>query len=225
MTSEATAKLRKRPYVVRVMRARPRLFISALIGLGVLAVLVAATNWRLVTNLLLGWEVGVVLYLGLAYQAMNDCDVNHIRRRAALQDEGRIAMLVMTVVAALASIAAIFAELQGGAGRTPAQLILATLTIVTSWAFIHTIFALHYAHEFYDENHHRGGGMQFPGEEPPDYWDFCYFSFVIGMCAQVSDVTVASKSIRRTVLAHSIVSFIFNAALLALTVNIAASAI
>ena len=99
------------------------------------------------------------------------------------------------------------------------------VTIVLSWAFIHTIFALHYAHEFYDEDAPRGGGMAFPGgEEEPDYWDFVYFSFVIGMTAQVSDVGITSKQIRRTVTAHGIVSFLFNAALLALTVNLAAGA-
>jgi uncharacterized membrane protein len=93
-----------------------------------------------------------------------------------------------------------------------------------SWAFIHTIFALHYAHEFYDED--IGGGLAFPGgETEPDYWDFVYFSFVIGMTSQVSDVGVTHKEIRRTVAAHGVVSFVFNAALLALTVNIAASAI
>ena len=108
--------------------------------------------------------------------------------------------------------------------RTPTQLAFATVTIVLSWAFTHTMFALHYAHEYYDENRGRGGGMEFPGNEPePDYWDFMYFAFTIGMCAQVSDVTVSSKSIRRTVLTHSIVSFLFNAALLALTVNIAST--
>src|SRR4029453_8050715 len=145
-----------------------------------------------------------------------------IRRRAAVEDEGQWAILVLTVVAALASLAAIFAEL-GSAGRRPGQVAPAAVTILLSWAFIHTIFALHYAHEFYDET--DGGGLIFPGKDAPDYWDFIYFSFVIGMTSQVSDVGITSKRIRRTAAAHGIVSFIFNAALLALTVNIAASAI
>ena len=140
-------------------------------------------------------------------------------------------ILVLTAVAALASLGAILALLSsggstGGSGRTPIQLAFATVTIVLSWAFTHTMFALHYAHEFYEENSASSAGMQFPGSDPePDYWDFLYFSFVIGMCAQVSDVTVSCKPIRRTVFAHSVISFIFNAALLALTVNIAASAL
>jgi uncharacterized membrane protein len=112
-----------------------------------------------------------------------------------------------------------------GPGRQPRQLILATVTILLSWTFTHTIFALHYAHEFYTEDGGRGGGLVFPGSDAPDYWDFVYFSFVIGMTSQVSDVAVSCQPIRRTVAAHGVLSFVFNAALLALTVNIAASAI
>ena len=219
---------RRPPRLVRIVRARPRLFFSALLGLAVIALLFAASDWRVATRLLVGWDIGVGLYLILAFSLMARSDVHRIRRRAANQDEGSIAMLVLTVAAAIASLAAIFAELGTveGAKREPAQLILATATVVLSWAFIHSIFALHYAHEFYGEGRdHKFGGMSFPDDAEPDYWDFTYFAFTIGMCAQVSDVTVSSKSIRRTVLAHSVISFLFNAALLALTVNIAASAI
>ena len=178
------------------------------------------------TRVLVGWDVYVGLYLALVTHLMSVCDVRHIRERAALEDEGQVTILVLTVAAALASLGAIVAELgsSGGTPRRPAQVVLAALTILLSWAFIHTIFALHYAHEFYDET--EGGGMAFPGgEAAPDYWDFVYFSFVIGMTSQVSDVGVTSRHIRRTVAAHGVVSFVFNAALLALTVNIAASAI
>jgi uncharacterized membrane protein len=97
------------------------------------------------------------------------------------------------------------------------------MTIALSWAFIHTIFALHYAHEFYAQT--RGGGLAFPGEGEPDYWDFLYFSLVIGMTSQVSDVAVTAKPMRRIVAAHGVVSFVFNTTLLALAVNIAASAL
>ncbi len=106
------------------------------------------------------------------------------------------------------------------------SLTIAIATIALSWAAVHTTFALHYAHDYY-----RGakpGGLQFPSgdkEDHADYWDFVYFSFVIGMTAQVSDVGITGKTIRRTATAHGIVSFIYNTALLALTVNIAASAI
>ena len=114
----------------------------------------------------------------------------------------------------------------GTTDRQPAHLALAIATILLSWSFTHVMFALHYAHEFYDENGGHGGGLNFPGDlQEPDYWDFVYFSFVIGMTSQVSDVAITCRPIRHTVSAHGIISFIFNAAILALTVNIAASAI
>jgi len=185
------------------------------------------TDWRLATRLLVAWDVFAGLYLLLVLQMMATAKVDRIRRRARLQDEGQTAILALTATAALASLAAILALLSasGPHGRQPADLLLAILTSFMSWALTHTIFALHYAHEYYDENEGRGGGMKFPIEGNPDYWDFMYFSFTIGMCAQVSDIGVSCKPIRRTVLGHSIISFVFNTALLALTVNIAASAI
>jgi uncharacterized membrane protein len=213
--------------VVRIVRVRPRLFLSAVLGVVVIVILSVATGWKIATQLLLGWDIGVALYLVLALQLMALCDVHKIRRRAAQQDDGKIAILVLTAVAALASFGAIIAELgtEHGTSRTPAQLVIATFTIVLSWVFIHMTFALHYAHEFYRGKKGQDAGMAFPGNEEPDYWDFFYFSIVIGMTSQVSDVAVTTSAIRRTVAAHGIVSFFFNAALLALTVNIAASAI
>jgi uncharacterized membrane protein len=231
MTAESTSAPnypRRTPRFIRIIHTRPRLFISIGVGLAVIAILFAVTEWRDATKLLIGWDIGVGLYLVLAFTLMGRSDVHRLKRRAANQDEGNLAILFLTVAAAIASLGAIFAELGTAAGQTrqPGQLILATATVVLSWAFIHSIFALHYAHEFYGEGRDRQiGGMSFPDDPEPDYWDFTYFAFTIGMCAQVSDVTVSSKSIRRTVLTHSIISFLFNAALLALTVNIAASAI
>ncbi len=198
-------------------------------GVGVVlsAVAVLVSGWRSATCLLTAWDVSVALYLGLALHMMARSDVQGIRLRAAMQDEGQLTILTLTVGAALASLGAIFAELSTsatGESRQPGHVILATLTILLSWALIHTIFALHYTHEYYDDT--GGRGMAFPGgEADPDYWDFIYFSFVIGMTSQVSDVAITSKEIRRTAAVHGIVSFMFNAALLALTVNIAASAI
>jgi uncharacterized membrane protein len=229
MTSESAALAKRHPVrAVRIIKARPRLFLSATIGLVTILFLFIGSDLRATTRLLIGWDIGVGLYLLLAFYLMARSDAHRIRRRAAMQDEGQIAMLALTVAAAAASMAAIFAELGTSSGQTRHawQLILATSTIVLAWAFIHVMFALHYAHEYYGEGRdHMTGGLTFPGPDEPDYWDFTYFSFVIGMCAQVSDVVVTSRAIRRTVLGHSIVSFLFNAALLALTVNIAASAI
>jgi len=206
----------------RAVRSRPRLFLAILLGAAIGALLPA--DWRIATRSLAAWDVALGLYLVLAFRLMANCDVNRIKRRAALQDEGRLTILVLVVASALASLLAILAEL-GGANRQPAHLALAAVTILLSWSFTHTIFAIHYAHEYYGENAHKGGGLNFPGEAPPDYWDFVYFSFVVGMTSQVSDVAVTSSALRRLVAAHGVVSFIFNATLLALTVNIAAGAI
>jgi uncharacterized membrane protein len=231
MTAESTSAPNyphRSPRAIRIIRTRPRLFISIGVGLVVAAILFVATDWRAATKLLVSWDIGVGLYLALAAILVARSDVHRLKRRAANQDEGNIAILFLIVAAAIASLGAIFAELgtQAGQTRQPVQLILATGTVVLSWAFIHSIFTLHYAHEFYGEGRDRQiGGMSFPDDSEPDYWDFAYFAFTVGMCAQVSDVTVSSKTIRRTVLTHSIISFLFNAALLALTVNIAASAI
>jgi uncharacterized membrane protein len=216
---------RRLPYLLRIVHARPRLAISVALGIAVAAL--SPASWWLSTRALVGWNIGIAFYLVLVYSLMARATPEHIRGHAAKEDEGRIGILLLTVSAALASLGAIVAELgtSEGAHRTATQLALATTTIVLSWAFIHTIFALHYAHDYYGEYGGKQSGLNFPGDDEPDYWDFVYFSFVVGMTAQVSDVAVAAKSIRRTVSAHGVVSFFFNAALLALMVNIAANAI
>jgi len=215
---------RRLPYLLRLIRARPRFTIS--IAVGLLVGLAVPHSW-ISTRCLIGWNAGVALYLVLVYVMMTRASIDHMRRNAALQDEGRIALLILPVVAATASLGAILLELGSsrGDGRSAAQLALAAATIVLSWTFIHTMFALHYAHDYYGERGAKQSGLNFPGEEKPDYWDFVYFSFVIGMTCQVSDVAVAARPIRRTVTVHGIVSFFFNVALLALMVNIAANAI
>jgi uncharacterized membrane protein len=215
------------PLLFRVVSARPRLFTSIAVGAAVVLAAGFVTDWRFVTRLLSGWDVAVALYLALAFHVCTRSDVGRIRRNAGRQDEGQLTILTATVAAALASLVAILAELgiaEAGAARPRSHLVLAAATILLSWAFIHMMFALHYAHEFYDET--AGRGMSFPGHDAhPDYLDFVYFSFVIGMTSQVSDVAITSKLIRRTATVHGVVSFLFNAALLALTINIAASAI
>jgi uncharacterized membrane protein len=230
MTAAARGRRRpsrtRSPRLVRIVRARPRLFVSGAIAVVVIAGLFVVAPWRVPTRLLVGWDIGIALYLVLAFHVMATSTIDHIRQRAAEEDEGQAAILMLTVAAAMASLAAIFALLSTSARnhRPVASVVLATVTIVLSWAFIHTIFALHYAHEFYDET--AGGGLAFPGDEKePDYWDFVYFSFIIGMTSQVSDVGITSKLIRRTATAHGVIAFFFNAALLALTINLAASAI
>ena len=216
------ARFRNMSRPVRVVYARPRTFIA--LGIGILVCLLLPNSLRLVTRLLIGWDALIAAYLVLVYGMMLGNDHQHIRRAAAMQDDGRFVILLVIAIGAFASIAAIVAEL--GTKRGIIELTLAIATIALSWAAVHTTFALHYAHDYY-----RGpkpGGLQFPSgdtHDHADYWDFVYFSFVIGMTAQVSDVGITDKTIRRTATAHGIVSFIYNTALLALTVNIAASAI
>ena len=216
-------RFRKMSRPVRVVYARPRIFIS--IAIGIVAFFLLPGSLRLVTRLLVSWDIFVTCYLVLAYIMMFRCGLGHIRRNAVLQDDGRFLILLVTALGAFASIAAIVFELSG-THRNALQLTLATVTIALSWAMAHTTFALHYAHDYY-----RGakpGGLQFPsGDEHDhaDYWDFVYFSFVIGMTAQVSDVGITDRIIRRTATVHGIISFVFNTALVALMVNIAASAI
>ena len=220
---------RKQPELympLRLVRLHGRLLIS--IGAGIAVTLaLAATDWRTPTKLLTGWDVGVALYLLLTHQMMSRASVNEIRRRAAIQDEGAAALLLLTPAAAIASLAAVIAELGNAqSGEGWANLLIGMGTILLSWGFLHTIFALHYAHEYYGErSDDRIGGLKFPGLQAPDYWDFLYFSFVIAMTSQVSDVAITSKVIRRLVNVHGVLSFFFNVSVLALTVNMVSSLI
>jgi uncharacterized membrane protein len=220
---ELLARFRKLPKPLRVIYSRPRTFVALAAGIAAFLCLYS-TGLELVSRALIGWDAFATLYLVLVYVMMLRSEHHNIRRRAIMQDDGRLLILALTALGAFASVAAIVFEL--GARHGVTGLTLATLTITLSWATVHTAFALHYAHDYY-----RGakpGGLQFPSGETQDhadYWDFVYFSFVIGMTAQVSDVGITDKTIRRTATVHGIISFVYNTALVALTVNIAASAI
>jgi uncharacterized membrane protein len=217
------ARFRKLPMFLRVVVSRPRTFIA--VGIAILVFFLIPDSRRLVTRALVGWDVFAAIYLVLAYIMMARCGHEHIKPSAILQDDGRVLMMIVTQLGALASIAAIVFEL-GATNKSGPGLTLAVITIALSWTLVHTAFALHYAHDYYRGS--KPGGLQFPSgdkSDHADYWDFVYFSFVIGMTAQVSDVGITEKRIRRTATVHGIISFVFNTALLALMVNIAASAI
>jgi uncharacterized membrane protein len=212
----------RRPLPIRIARLHARLFIAAVVGLAVIAML--PDDWRLPTRMLVGWDVGIALYLVMMHLVIWRCDVAHLRRRASEQDEGAFAILMLSMAATLASLVAIVVEL-GGSKQVSHELavihvLLAMATIILSWTFMHTIFSLHYAHEYYGEGRDKEiGGLNFPGDSDPDYWDFLYFSVVIGMTSQVSDVAITSKVIRRIAAIHGALSFFFNLTVLALTVN------
>ncbi len=221
MPMAAQRSLRPLPRALRFAHLHVRLLISIALGGVLIAVL---RDWSIATRLLLAWDTTAGLYLLLTFAMMICSNVDVIRRRAEAQDEGAGVLLVATALAALASVAAIFAELAAAknSGNYGLRVGLAVGTILLSWLFTHTMFALHYAYEYYRQGG-RSGGLKFPGNGSPDYGDFMYFSLVIGMTSQVSDVAVTSKPIRLTVTAHGVFSFLFNTTIIALTVNIAGS--
>jgi len=195
-------------------------------ALGALAFLASSmVPMRLSTRLLSCWDLGVATYLALAVHMMAKASIEKIKQRAAVYDEGSLIVLALTTTAALASLVAVLVELSHRPGpQHPYEsldVILGVATISLSWAFMHTIFALRYAHEYYGEGRdERMGGMMFPDEDDPDYLDFVYYSLVIAMTAQVSDVQITSAIIRRQTTMHSIVSFFFNVAVFALAINL-----
>ena len=206
-------------YPYKVVRARLRLF--GALAFGVACLLLLPLDAPLILRCCIAWDLAVLCYLALFGWVLAHCTVVDIARQAAAQDEGRIGVLVLTGAAAFASLAAIFVQLGDPAEGDAWHVLLLIATTLLSWTFTHTIFAIHYAHEYYDES--DGSGLSFPGDQKPDYWDFLYFSFVVGMTAQVSDVQVLTQPWRRLVLAHGILSFLFNTVVLALSINLFAA--
>ena len=202
-------------------RLRPRLAIAVALGIAAFIVVpwlrpIHAGS----TRALVAWDIGVGLYLVLAWHMMvRPTSAERLRGVAKLQDDGAAIVLGLTLAAALASLAAIVLELVQT--QNARHVFLAAGTILFSWCLVHTAFALHYAHEYYVD---RAGGVRpalgFPGDGSPDYLDFLYFSFVIGTTSQTADVSISSRSMRRLALLHGVVAFFFNTTLLALTIGI-----
>jgi uncharacterized membrane protein len=214
--------------ILHQVRLRPRLVLASAVC-AVMPLLLPA-SFAATTRALVAWNLGAMLYLVLAIRMMVRGSVEEMRSRARAEDDGAAAVLVLTLGAAVASLAAIVLELVGSkelpAAGQRLHLALAGATILISWSFVHTAFAIHYAHEYYvDREGPERRALEFPGVAPPDYVDFLYFSFVIGTTSQTADVSIASPTMRRLALLHGVVAFFFNATLLALTVNIAAGLI
>ncbi len=216
----------KRPKAVRIVMARPRLFICALVGALAVALLPTALAQQTTTRVIIGWNLGACLYLLLSARMMFWSTHEGMRKRALQHDDGRITVLVLVVTAAIMCLGAIVAQLaivkdMHGALRY-AHIALAALTILSSWAFTQVMFALHYAHDYYGaQARGASGGLEFPGGHAPDYGDFLYFSCVIGTSGQTADVSFSSRGMRRTGLVHCVLAFFFNTAVIALTINIA----
>jgi uncharacterized membrane protein len=208
------------------VRARARLYIAIAVGIAVALLLpepMAATR-----RAVIGWDCGIVLYLVLILVMAVQATPRSMRARATLEDATRWVFLGLMAGAAWFSMFALLGILHDGRDASGhlsiALALLAGATILLSWMFAHTAFAVHYAHDYYaDVTAERPRGLLFPGDRAdPDYWDFLYFSFVVGMTCQVSDVQVAARFWRRLVLAHGVLSFLFNTVVLALCINLLA---
>ena len=181
---------------------------------------------------LASWDVAGAAYLALAWSTISTSDASFTRRHARTQDVGAFFIFFAVLVAAFASIAAISILLEGVKDlplrSKTLHLALSFVALFASWLLIHTLYAFHYARRYYasgEDPQTDSRGVRFPGRENPDYFDFAYYSFVVGMTSQVSDVDVTAHHMRRLTLMHSILSFIFNIAILALSVNIFVSVI
>ena len=207
--------------------AHQRVVVSLVIASGVAGVLRAHAFW---TVSLATYDVYAFVSLLLIWLTIALTPREEIRTVAKRQDVGTKLIFALVVIATSAAMMAVALLLRSAKtesrGRFTIHLLLSVITVILSWFLMHSVFGLRYAHEFYGDSEtsseKHAGGLLFPGQDPPDYSDFAYFSFVIGMTCQVSDVQVTSGELRNLALLHGILSFAFNTVILALTVNIVA---
>lgn len=215
--------------IVRHIRARPRLWLSLAVGVTTAALLPPSWIDHALTRGLIGWNVGALLYLVLAFAMMARSSSAKMHWRAQLEDEGRYTILAVVSVVTVAVLVAIAAQLalarEAHGALKLAHVALCGLTIITAWLFTQTMFALHYAHEFLVRRANESPAFEFPGTDAPDYFDFMYVACIIGTSGQTADVTFSSRRSRRVGLMHCVLAFFFNTTLLALTINVAAGLI
>jgi len=215
---------------LRIIRARPQIFLS--LALGVIVGFLLPQAMQPVARALVAWNAVSLCYFVLVYLLIARATHDTIRERAQRLDEGRFVMLLLTTAIATASFGAVVIELgsvnsmQGW--EKGATIALTIITVLDSWLFLHLTFAFHYAHEFYIEEEHdpdeppaARGGLHFPNTPMPQYIDFLYFSYVIGVAFQTADVDTCSSPMRLLVATHGIIAFIYNTTILALMVNVA----
>jgi len=213
---------------LRQLQARPRLFISTVVATAVGIALPDELASHAITRALIAWNVGALLYVVLAAIMMTRSTSQKMRYRAQIQDDGQLAILILACLAAVASLAALAGELavsrDGHGLLKAAHIALGGCTVLSSWAFIQIMFALHYAHDYYAAAcHGRAPGLRFPDDDAPDYGDFFYFAAIIGTSGQTADVPFVTKPMRRIGSLHCILAYLFNTTVLALLINIAAS--
>lgn len=202
---------------------RPRLGLMLGMGLSLAAFFLLPLGLSARIRLLAAWDIGVAGYLLLAWRVLaRGRPEDHCRQIAARRREGLL-IVVSAVLVAFVSLTAILFMLttarHAGFWPTFSHVVLATLAVAGAWLLIHTWFSFHYAHRYWCGRAGPAGGLAFPHDRRPSYFDFVYFAFVIGMTFQVSDVQVQSETMRRLVLFHALVSFVFNLVILALTIN------
>lgn len=209
---------------------RPRVYIGIMAAVAALFVLPASLSPA--ARSAIAWCVGGFVYLVLAFFIMAGCPLERIKSRAARQDDSGTVILVLILAAVISSVMAIAGLLTDAKTAEPGSkifyILLAAATIFVSWSVMQVVFTFHYAHEHYaPENLKPGGngGLDFPKDPNPDYWDFLYFATSIGASSQTSDVSIVAKDLRRLVTLHAVVSFFFNTMVLALTINLAAGMI
>jgi uncharacterized membrane protein len=223
-TARPQGRLRR---LARVFTSRLRLFAG--LAAGLLAAYVLPLSLRQSSRAVLAWDTGVIVYLALAALLFLSQRLDRMEADAEAQEEGEWTIFALTLAAVVFSFVAILNEFSGIKDMQPAMrslhVSLVAATLFMSWLMTHVTFAFRYAHEFYAKD--KGGpdvdrGLDFPGEKRPDYLDFLYFSLVLGMTFQVSDVDITARKFRRMAAVHGLLSFLFNTIILALTVNIAA---
>ncbi|MFJ4348475.1 DUF1345 domain-containing protein [Pseudomonas sp. NPDC089401] len=207
----------------RLSRTHPRLSIAILAGIAGAWLLPASDC---VQRILGGWNIGVWLYLLLVLWLTSRATPDKVRQVARVEDENAGLVLFTVCFAAIASLAAVTLQLVSSRGLHGSALavhyLFTGLTVAGSWLLIGCIFSLHYARLFYTGDRQAPALRFADGERNPDYWDFHYFSFTLNVAVQTSDIGVGGRGMRRVVLAHSLVGFVFNTAILGFTINIAA---
>lgn len=215
--------------LVRHVRAQPRLWAAMALGVVISLLLPGAWSDHVLTRGLIGWNTGAICYLVLAWAMMARSSTEKMRWRARVEDEGRYTILIVVSVTTVAVLVAIAAQLvlaRETHGVTKlAHVALCALTIITTWLFTQTMFALHYAHEHFSHHHNESPAFEFPGSDEPDYFDFMYVACIVGTSGQTADVSFSSRRSRRVGLMHCVLAFFFNTTLLALTINMAAGLI
>lgn len=211
--------------IVSHLTHHPRLAVT--ICLGVFVGLLLPDHWSPIKRLLTAWNVGVWTYLCSVGWLIAHVNATRVRAMAEREDNSPVAVLAILVTAAILSLAAIVLELAAAHGLTLEQRLLnyafTGATLLSSWLLVGVLFTLHYAHMYYRVKPDKRP-LAFPDHDNvPDYWDFLYFAFTIAVAVQTSDVSIKSRAMRKAVLAQSVLSFLFNAAILGMSINIAAS--